>query len=160
MITATELELDPLNGEGRPLSDWLTTFPLACVVLDPFTHQSAWLLDTSKRILKGFREADCRGCWILTCSPEDARRFLGPYAEEILTFSDPSRAIARGLGIESAPCFLLVRQDGVVTAKAEGWDPDTWRDVAEAIADLTHWSRPQIPADGDPAPFPGTPISG
>ena len=160
MITTPELELDPLNGDSRPLSDWLTTFPLACVVLDPFTHESAWILDTSKRILQGFREADCRPCWILTCSGDDAKRFLGPYAEEVLTFVDPSRAIAKGLGVESAPAFLLVRQDGIVTAKAEGWNPDTWRDVAEAIADLTHWSRPAIPAEGDPASYPGTPIDG
>lgn len=157
-ITSLDLELDPLNANSRPLSDWLTTFPLACVVLDPYTHESAWILDTSKRILQHFREAGCRTCWILTCSNEDAKRFLGPYADEVLTFVDPSRTITKGLGVSAAPAFLLLRQDGQVTAIAQGWSPDSWREVADAIAEITHWSRPSIPAEGDPAAYPGTPI--
>ncbi|MCQ3813890.1 MAG: hypothetical protein KTU85_05660 [Acidimicrobiia bacterium] len=159
MATTFELQLDPLNGNSRPLADWLTTFPLACVVLDPYTHESAWILDTSKRILENFREAGCRTCWLLTCTNEDAQRFLGPYAEQMLTFIDPARQVAFGLGVQTAPAFLLVRQDATVTAKAEGWNPDQWREVADAIAELTHWNRPAIPAAGDPAPYPGTPIT-
>ena len=161
MVTASlDLELQPLDGESRPLSEWLTTFPLVPVVLDPYTHESAWILDTSKRVLETFSGAGCRGCWILTCSVDDARRFLGPYADEVLAFADPNRAVAEGLGVESAPSFLLVRQDGVVTARAEGWDPDEWREVAEAVVEITQWSRPVIPGPGDPAPFAGTPIAG
>ena len=157
---ALDLELQPLDGDPRPLSDWLTTFPLVLVVLDPYTHQSAWLLDTSKRVLETFREADCRSCWILTCSADDAKRFLGPYADDVLSFADPDRSVAKGLGVEAAPAFLLVRQDGEVLAKAEGWDPDEWRDVAEEVGRLTRWSRPVIPGPGDPVPFNGTPIDG
>ena len=157
---ALDLELQPLDGEARPLSEWLTTFRLVPVVLDPYTHESAWILDTSKRVLEVFREADCRTCWILTCSPDDARRFLGPYADEMLAFADPDGAAVRGLGVETASAFLLVRQDGEVTARAEGWDPEAWREVAEAVVELTQWSRPVIPAPGDPAPFAGTPIGG
>jgi hypothetical protein len=159
VVTASlDLELQPLDGDSRPLSEWLTTFPLVPVVLDPFTHESAWILDTSRRVLQTFSGADCRTCWILTCSADDARRFLGPYADEVLSFADPTGAVARGLGVSSTPAFLLIRQDGMVTAKAEGWDPDTWRDVAEAVVDLTQWSRPIIPDAGDPAPYSGTPI--
>lgn len=159
MVTAAlDLDLQPLDGDARPLGDWLTTFPLVPVVLDPFTHESAWLLDTAKRILDHFRDAGCRICWILTCSADDAKRFLGPYADEILTFSDEARTITSTLGVEEAPAFLLLRQDGVVTAKAEGWDPDAWRGVAEAVAELSSWSRPAIPAAGDPVPFGGTPV--
>ena len=55
--------------------------------------------------------------------------------------------------------LLLVRMDGEVTAKAEGWNSDDWRDVTEAIAEMTHWSRPPMPAAGDPATYSGTPIS-
>lgn len=158
VTAALDLDLQPLDGDARPLRDWLTTFPLVPVILDPFTHESAWLLDTSKRILQHFGGADCRICWILTCSTDDARRFLGPYAEEILTFVDPDGAVALGLGVEQAPAIVLVRQDGQVTAKAEGWDPDAWREVAEAVAALTSWSRPAIPAAGDPVAYSGTPL--
>jgi hypothetical protein len=157
VTAALDLDLQPLDGDARPLGEWLTTFPLLPVVLDPFTHESAWLLDTSKRILEHFADADCRICWILTCSVDDAKRFLGPYAEEVLSFADPTGAIAASLGLEQTPAIALLRQDGVVTASAEGWNPDAWREVAEAVAELTSWSRPTIPAAGDPAPFSGTP---
>ncbi|MEQ8840736.1 MAG: hypothetical protein RIB98_07120 [Acidimicrobiales bacterium] len=159
MVTAAlDLDLQPLEGEPRPLGDWLTTFPLVPVVLDPFTHESAWLLDTSRRILQHFREADCRNCWIVTCSVDDAKRFLGPYADDVLAFADPDGAVVKSLGIEQAPAFALLRQDGQVTAKAEGWDPVEWRVVAEAVAALTSWSRPNIPAAGDPVAYSGTPL--
>ena len=158
VAAALDIDLHPLEGEARPLGDWLTTFPLAPVVLDPYTHESAWILDSSKRILETFAGADVRACWILTCSVDDARRFLGPYADEVLAFADPDRAAAKTLGVESTPSFLLLRQDGEVTARAEGWDPDEWRDVAEAVVSLTRWSRPMIPAPGDPAPYSGTPL--
>lgn len=159
VVTASlDLDLQPLDGDARPLGDWLTTFPLVPVVLDPFTHESAWLLDTSKRILQHFAGADCRICWILTCSADDAKRFLGPYADEVLAFADEGKIITSTLGVDEAPAFLLLRQDGEVVAKAEGWDPDAWREVAEAVAALTHWSRPAVPAAGDPVPFSGTPV--
>jgi hypothetical protein len=158
VTAALDLDLQPLDGDARPLREWLTTFPLAAVVLDPFTHESAWILDSSKRILEHFAGADCRVCWILTCSADDGRRFLGPYADDVLAFADADRTMVKGLGVEEAPAFLLVRQDGEVTAKAEGWDPETWRDVAEAVATITQWSRPTIPAVGDPVPYSGTSI--
>jgi hypothetical protein len=158
VTAALDLDLQPLDGDGRPLRELLTTFPLAAVVLDPFTHESAWILDSSKRILEHFAGADCRTCWILTCSADDGRRFLGPYADDVLAFADANRTVVKGLGVEEAPAFLLIRQDGEVTAKAEGWDPETWREVAEAVAAITQWSRPMIPAVGDPVPYSGTSI--
>lgn len=160
MVTAAlDLDLQPLDGEARPLGEWLTTFPLVPVVLDPFTHESAWLLDTTKRILQHFREAGCRACWILTCSVDDAKRFLGPYADDVLAFADPDAAVTKSLGIEQTPAIALLRQDGTVTAKAEGWDPEEWREVAEAVAEITSWSRPIIPAPGDPVAYSGTPLA-
>ena len=160
VTTPTDLQITAIDGQPRALSDWLTTFPLLPVVLDPYTHESAWILDTARRILLTFYEADCRPCFIVTCESADARRFLGPYAEEILTFVDPNRAVATALGLEALPAFVLVKQDGAVAASAEGWDPDEWRAVVDQVAELTHWSRPIIPARGDPTPYAGTPVSG
>lgn len=160
VTTPIDLEITAIDSEPRALSAWLTTFPLLPVVLDPFTHESAWILDTARRILVTFREAGCRPCFVVTSSAADARRFLGPYADEILTFADPDSALAAGLGLETLPAFLLVKQDGTVAASAEGWDPDGWRKVADAVAELSHWSRPVIPAPGDPSPYTGTPVAG
>jgi hypothetical protein len=160
VTTPIDLEITAIDSEPRALSAWLTTFPLLPVVLDPFTHESAWILDTARRILVTFRDAGCRPCFVVTSSADDARRFLGPYADEILTFADPDSTLAAGLGLETLPAFLLVKQDGTVAASAEGWDPDSWRKVADAVAELSHWSRPVIPAPGDPSPYTGTPVSG
>src|SRR5437016_843696 len=33
-----DLVLTPLNGEPRSVDDWVTLFPLALVVLDPYTY--------------------------------------------------------------------------------------------------------------------------
>ena len=154
-----DLELTPLEGETRTLGDFMTTFPLVPVVLDPYTNESAWILDTAHRVLTHFKGAGCRPCWIVTCGVDDAKAYLGPYGEEFLSFADPSRSVAKAFGVEEAPALLLVRQDGEVTAKAEGWNSDEWRDVAEAIAALSHWSRPAMPAPGDTGAYSGTPIS-
>jgi hypothetical protein len=160
VTTPTDLEIEALDGDARALSEWLTTFPLVPVVLDPYTHESAWILDTARRILLTFRDAGCRICFVVTCAADDARRFLGPYAEEILTFADPERKVAQALGLRTLPAFLLVKQDGTVSAAAEGWDPDRWREVAEAVGELTEWPRPTIPSPGDPTPYSGTPVAG
>ena len=62
MATAPDpaLELEHISGESRPLSDWLTMFSLVLAVIDPYTHESAWLLRTIQRIFETFRGADCR----------------------------------------------------------------------------------------------------
>ena len=46
-----DLLLAPIDGEPTTIADWLTTFQLAAVVLDPFTNESAWILDTAGRVL-------------------------------------------------------------------------------------------------------------
>ena len=153
------LELTPVEGEARTLSSFMTTFPLVPVVLDPYTNESSWILDTARRVLTHFKGAGCRPCWIIACPADEAKTYLGPYADEFLTFADPDRTMAKNLGVGEAPALLLVRQDGEVIAKAEGWNADEWRAVTESIAELTHWSRPPMPADGDPGTYTGTPIS-
>ena len=155
-----DLTLTPINGSPQPLRAWLTTFPLVLVALDPYTNQSAWVLDTAGRILRIYDQADCRVSWLITCGPDDARRFLGPWAEEILTFADPDRTAVKALGLEALPAFVHLRQDLTIAGAAEGWDPDAWREVAENLSRVTHWNRPVIPAAGDPAAFAGTPALG
>lgn len=155
-----DFELTPTTGTARPLSDWLTTFPLVTVILDPFTYESSWILDTAKRVLATYGGADCRVAWTVTSDVEGATEFLGPLADEFLTFADPDRNLARSAGLSELPAFMLVRQDATVAASAQGWDPAAWRSVAETITDLTQWNRPTIPAAGDPVAYAGTPALG
>lgn len=153
----TETPLTSLTGDTRPIEEWTTTFHLALVVLDPFTYESAWLLDTGGRILRNFGEADCRTAFLVTCGPDEAASFLGPWADEMLVFVDPDREAVKGLGLEKLPAFVHVNQANQVEAKGEGWDPAAWRDVAINLADRMRWRRPTIPEPIDPAPYEGTP---
>lgn len=151
------IELHPVGGDPRLLSQLLTTFPLAAVVVDPYTHESSWLLDTARRVLTVFRGADVRVAFVVAgADAAGAASFLGPLADEILTLADPDRSVARSMGLNSLPAFVAIRQDGSVIGVAEGWDPPAWRATVTDLADMTSWSRPEIPSHGDPAPYAGT----
>lgn len=155
-----ELELDPLTGESHSLREWLTTFHLVTVVLDPYTAESAWLLPTIGRILRVYDDADCRVAITVTCDDLGARQFLGPYAKEFLTFADPDRAVVKAFGLERLPALVHVRQDLSIAGAAEGWDPDAWRTVTDALSRAMSWTRPVLPGPRDPAPYAGTPAQG
>ena len=153
-----DLSLKALTSDKpRTLQQWLTTFHLVSVVLDPYTAESAWLLPTVGRILRVYEEADCRVAITVTCDEVGARQFLGPYAREFLTFTDPDRVAVQGLGLSRLPAIVHIRQDLSVAGAAEGWDPDGWREVTERLSDAMSWSRPVVPHPRDPAPYPGTP---
>jgi hypothetical protein len=155
-----DITLAALDGDSRPLEEWLTTFHLASVVLDPYTNESAWILKTAARILDGFRGSDARVNFVLTCPASDARDFLGPLADEFLVYCDPDRSLVKGIGLKTLPAFVFLQTDGTVPAAAEGWNPAEWRAVADAIAAATAWTRPNLPTAGDPGPFHGTPALG
>jgi hypothetical protein len=148
--------LAPIGGDARPLKDWLMTFHLASVVLDPYTNESAWLLKTATRILQEFKGAAVRVNLLVTCGADEAKEYLGPLADEFLVFCDPEREAVKAMGLESLPAFVFLRSDCTIAASAEGWVPAEWRAVAEVIAATTAWSKPTIPAAGDPAAYLGT----
>jgi hypothetical protein len=156
---ALTTNLTSIGGETRPLEEWVTTFHLASVVLDPFTNESSWVLHTATRILDAFRGADVRVNLVVTCTADEAKQFLGPLVDEFLVFCDPDRSFVRGVGVATLPAFVFVQGNGNVES-AEGWDPAEWRRVAKDIADNTAWLAPTIPAPGDPSPFRGTPAQG
>ena len=156
-----DLELKPLSGdESHTLREWLTTFHLVTVVLDPFTAESAWLLPTVGRILRVYEESDARVSITVTCDELGARQFLGPYAREFLTFADPDRKVVDAFGLSTLPAIVHVRQDLSIAGAAEGWDPDGWREVCDGLSLALSWKGPTIPGLRDPAPYPGTPAKG
>lgn len=157
-----ELELRPIDHtESHTLREWLTTFHLVTVVLDPYTAESAWLLPTVGRILRVYEEADCRVSITVTCDDASARQFLGPYAKEFLTFADPDRAAVKALDLATLPALVHIRQDLSVAGVAEGWDPEAWRKVTIELSRALDWgAAPVIPSHRDPAPYPGTPALG
>ena len=155
-----DLPMQTLRGPEASLDPWLTTFHLVVAVLDPYTHESAWLLPTVSRIFRVYDEADCRVAIAATCSESEARQFLGPYAREFLTLADADRAIVDAFGLERLPALLHVRHDLSVAGAAQGWAPDEWRTVTDNLSQVMSWTRPVIPVPTDPAPYAGTPASG
>ena len=159
-----ELNLTPLTvgglGQARPIMDWLTTFHLASVVLDPYTNESSWVLRAATRVLEQFRSSHARINFIVTAGADDARAFLGPLANQFLVFCDADRSAVKAMGLTELPAFVFTRVDGSVAAKAQGWHPAEWQIVADSIADVTSWTSLDIPGASDPGPFSGSPALG
>jgi hypothetical protein len=135
-------------------------FHLAVVVLDPFTYESSWILGTARRVLDVYGEADCRVGFIVTGTIDEARQFLGPLVTEFLVLTDPERKAVTAMGLDRLPAFVHINQDHAIETKAEGWNPDEWRAVAERLTELMSWRRPTIPEPTDPVPFEGSPAQG
>jgi hypothetical protein len=152
--------LTPLRGQPRTVAQLLTTFHLLLVALDPFTHESAWILETAGRILQGFEQADCRVAWLVAATPDEARMFLGPWADEIQTFVDPDRLAIKSFGLERLPAIVNLGMAGRVVGAAEGWRPAEWRAVVDQLAKILSWSAPGFPGPRDPGPFAGSPALG
>jgi len=156
-----DLVLTPLTAKPRTVGQLLTTFHLALVVLDPFTNESAWILETAARILQVFEQADVRVAWLMAgATADESRQFLGPWAEEILTFYDTDRTAVKALGLERLPAIVHLGMDGTVVGVAEGWHPMEWRKVTDHLAKITSWLPPTFPLPGDPGPYEGSPALG
>jgi hypothetical protein len=157
---SVDVELASVRGEARPFGNWLTTFPLVLAVVDPYTHESAWILKTAQRVLENYAGADCRVAFLATADAAGSLQFLGSLADEFLAFADPDRAVVKSLSLTVLPALVVVRQDGSLLGAAEGWVPEEWRALCEDLTRLTSWSRPNVPGVGDPPAYPGTPAAG
>lgn len=151
-----DLPMTPLHGPTRSVSELLTTFDLCFVALDPFTNESAWILETAARILSNFDQADVRVALLCTGTIEECRLFLGPHVQRHLTFADPDRQIVKAFGLERLPAIVHLGITGDLVASCEGWDPSCWRSLTDNLARRMAWSGPSFPIPGDPGPFPGT----
>lgn len=152
------VELSPLTGDARPISEWTTNFHLAIVALDPFTNESSWIIDTALRILRNYSEADVRIALLVTAAEAEVRDYVGPLASEILVFADPHRSAVKAFGLDTLPAFVHINQAHQVEACAQGWNPAEWAAVAANLSARMDWTVPQIPDAGDPSAFAGTPI--
>jgi hypothetical protein len=160
-VAATEvpagLQLTAIDGQQRPIDEWLITFQILGVVLDPFTYESAWLLETAGRILDVYRGASVRTAFIVTSTAEEARQFLGPWLERVIVYVDADRAFVRGCELEELPALVHVRQDRSLAGVAQGWDPAAWRAVTNEVSKERSWTKPAMGVRSDPVPFRGSP---
>lgn len=155
-----DLEFHPIGGEARTLEELVSLFHLVVVAIDPYTYESSWILPTAGRILGEFDGADCRVAWLVTAPEDDARTFLGPWAERILTLCDPERTVVSALELTEIPSLVHIGPDRSIVGRADGWDPAAWRPITDHLAKMMSWNRAMYPKPGDPAPFRGTPADG
>ena len=135
------IELDPITGDPHSLAEWLTLFNLLVVVLDPYTRESGWIIETAGRLFRLYEEADVRVGFVVTGDEDGARQYLGPYADEFLVLVDPDRDFVRSLELERLPALVHITQDCTVEGSAEGWKAEEWEEVlagVEASHGLAH----------------------
>lgn len=140
------------------MREWITMFDLVFVALDPFTNESALIIPTAGHILTDYDQADCRVAWLVAGDADDARKLLGTRARDVLTFVDPDRSAIAGFGLTALPAIVHLGSDGTIVNAAEGWHPQEWRTLTEALSRRMSWSRPVVPGPGAPPPFDGTPV--
>lgn len=150
---STDVQLTALNGRSKTVEEWLTTFHLAVVALDPFTNEGAWILPIADRVLTHFGQADVRVALLLPATPDECRMFLGPITNRLLVFSDPDSTAIKALGFDRLPTFAHIAMDGTVEGKTEGWQPREWQAIADNLARVMSWTSPVVEREGDPAPF-------
>jgi hypothetical protein len=152
------LPLASVRGEDpQPLQAWLTLFNLLGVVLDPYTHESGWIIETADRIFAHYSEADIRCCFVVAADADGAREFLGPYADRWLVLCDPDRALVAGMQLDRLPALVHLRQDCSLAGVAEGWHHEQWNAVLEGVERMMAWrAQPVLPHPLDPGPFAGT----
>ncbi len=155
---APDLALVPLTGHTRSVRELLTTFHLLFVAVDPANLRSRWIVPTASRVLFEYEQADCRVAWLVAGDPADARTLLGRWATDIMTFVDPELTAINGFGISTLPAIVHVGMDLTIVNSVEGWDPPAWRALTLELSQRMSWSRPHIPAPGDPGPFDGAPL--
>ncbi len=153
-----EIRLETTTGQGYSLSEWVLLFNLLVTVVDPYTHESAWILRTASRIMRHYDQADVRVGFLVTGDAAAARSFLGPLGDEFLVLVDPDRQVVGACDVQRLPALLHFRQDASLAGSAEGWDPDEWTETLAVLeADMSWRSQPQLPQAGDPVPYRGSP---
>ena len=158
---SADIKLATLTGHMHTLAEWLVMFNLMGVVIDPYTHPSGWILPTASRLFGVYDEADVRCAFVVCSDADDARSFLGPFADERLVLLDPAREFARSLGLERLPALVHLAQDASVLGAAQGWDAAEWSAVIDGIEAAMDWrARPVLPTADDPGSFEGTPALG
>lgn len=148
------LELTTIKGVTRTLDDWTTSFHLALIAL-PGRPEAAQYITIGKRIIDVFGGSDARPAFLIYGNERSARRVLGGWADQYLTFLDFEGSVVRGIGVSRLPAFVHIRLDTTVASLVDGWDPEGWGDAVELLAKEMHWSKPLIPGPKDPRPFTG-----
>src|SRR5438445_13448208 len=103
-----------MDRAAAPVSAWISMFHFVFVAVNPRNDRSGWILDTAERIFETYDDADCRVAWLVAGTPGEARRLLGPLADEVVTFADPDLAATRAFGLSALPAIVHLGMDGTI----------------------------------------------
>ena len=112
------------TSDARGVAD---DVPPAVVVSTPTPTRAPWILETADRILTTSGEADCRVAFLVAGASRRRPQFLGPLGRPSSRFTDPDRAVIRGLGPRATAGVRAHPPGPAVVGAAEGWHPAEWR---------------------------------
>ncbi len=148
------------HGASHRLDALTTLFDLLLVVLDlRQPAQVEAMLPVAARIDRVMSGADATvGVLLIGGTPRQATAALGELARETAVFVDPDGRASAALGLRGTPALLWVTPEPAVRGLAEGWEPAAWRALLDRAARKLWWTRPLLPAPGDPPPAPPVPL--
>lgn len=162
MTDLASVVLRDAKGPARTVDDLTTLFDLCLVVLDARRPAALEALRPVLERIDGVLSGSDAVVGALVVGAADAREAteaLGPaVAAHVRVFVDPDGTAARALGVGGTPALVWVAPAPEVAGLAEGWDPPAWRRVLVDLAAKLRWTRPLVPAPGDPWPFPAEPL--
>lgn len=161
MADIASVRLQNRHGQARTVAALTTLFDLCLVILDGLRPASVRALtpviDRIDRTLSG---SDCTvGVLAVGVTAADAVELLGPLAQRVAIFADPDGTAAADLGVTGAPGLLWISTEPAVQASVAGWNPTLWRPVLVDLARKLAWTRPLMPAPGDPGPLAPAPFT-
>lgn len=161
MTDIASISLATPAGQVRTVGGLTTLFDLCLAVVDGVRPGQARTLEpVIDRIDRTLSGADCTvGVLAVGVDATDAANMLGPLAQRVAVLADPDGTAAAALGVTAGPALVWVTTEPAVRAAVAGWDGATWRPVLAELARKLAWTRPLMPAPGDPEPLPGRPFA-
>lgn len=160
MSTIGDVRIHDRRGRACALSELTVLFDLCLVVVDAANPRPLTLLrPVLERLYRTLSGSDCT-LGVLVAGTDIARgaSLVGDMASQVAIFADPDASTVTALGISATPALVWVTTEPAVAAVIEGWDPAAWREVLGRLARKLAWTRPLVPAPGDPEPFPAVPL--
>lgn len=148
-------------GQVRTVDEFTTLFDLCLVVVDGLAPDDLCVLrPVVERVHRTLGDADCTfGLLVVGADADRALDVAGPLARAMSVFADPDGSAVAALGIRGAPALVWIDTQPAVRAVVDGWDGYAWRGVLAELARKLAWTKPLVPAPGDPQPIGARPFA-